>query len=74
MTSPGTESSYSRPLIVETLRARVISAMWEAGETWLGGKRKKRRNERVGPMAANPDNLDNNKEAGEEEQLYPGLK
>ena len=30
----------------------------------LGGKRKKRRKERVGPVALNPDNLETNKEAG----------
>ena len=30
----------------------------------LGGKRGKCRNERVGPVAANPDNLESNKEAG----------
>ena len=30
----------------------------------LGGERKKRRKERVGPVAANPDNLESNKEAG----------
>ena len=30
----------------------------------LGGKSKKRRKGRVGPVAANPDNLENNKEAG----------
>ena len=30
----------------------------------LGGKRKKCRKERVGPVAANPDNLESNKEAG----------
>ena len=30
----------------------------------LGGKREKCRNERVGPVAANPDNLESNKEAG----------
>ena len=35
----------------------------------LGGKRKKRRKERVGPVAANPDNLENNKEAGEEHKV-----
>ena len=34
----------------------------------LGGKRKKCRKERVGPVAANPDNLENNKEAGGGEQ------
>ena len=30
----------------------------------LGGKRKKCRKERVGPVAANPNNLESNKEAG----------
>ena len=30
----------------------------------LGGKRKKCRKERVSPVAANPDNLESNKEAG----------
>ena len=30
----------------------------------LGRKSKKRRKERVGPVAANPDNLQNNNEAG----------
>ena len=30
----------------------------------LGGKRKNRKKERVGPVAANPDNLEKNKEAG----------
>ena len=33
------------------------------GGDW-GGKRKKCRKERVGPVAANPDNLESNKEAG----------
>ena len=39
----------------------------------LGGKRKKRRKERVGPVAANPDNLENNKEAGGGAQGTQGL-
>ena len=30
----------------------------------LGGKRKTYRKERVGPVPANPDNLESNKEAG----------
>ena len=30
----------------------------------LGGKRKTCRKERFGPLAANPDNLENNKETG----------
>ena len=38
----------------------------------LGGKRKKCRKEKVGPVAADPDNLENNKEAGG--TRYPGLK
>ena len=32
---------------------------------YLGGKKEKRRKERVGPGAANPNDLRNNKEAGE---------
>ena len=35
----------------------------------LGGKRKTRRKERVDPVAANPDNLENNKEAGGEHKV-----
>ena len=38
-----------------------------------GGKRKKRRKEKVGPVAANLDNLENNKEAGGEAQGTQGL-
>ena len=40
----------------------------------LGGTRKKRRQERVGSVAANPDNLENSKEAGGVSTRYPGLK
>ena len=39
----------------------------------LGGKRKKRRNERVGSVAASPDNLENNKEAEGGAQGTQGL-
>ena len=39
----------------------------------LGGKRKIRRKERVGPVAVNPDNLENNKEAGGGAQGAQGL-
>ena len=46
----------------------VVNAMWETGETF-GGKRKKCRKERVGPVAANPDNLESNKEAGGEHKV-----
>ena len=38
----------------------------------LDGKRKKCRKERVGPVAANPDNLESNKEAGEGAQGTQG--
>ena len=41
--------------------------MGKGGE--LGGKRKKCRKERVGPVAATPDNLENNKEAGGEHKV-----
>ena len=47
--------------------------MWEKGETWLGGKRKERRKERVGSVPANPDNLENSKEAEGEAQGTQGL-
>ena len=39
----------------------------------FGGKREKRRKERVGPVAANPDNLEINKEAGGGAQGTQGL-
>ena len=39
----------------------------------LSGTRIKRRQERVGSVAANPDNLENSKEAGEVGTRYPGL-
>ena len=38
----------------------------------LGGKRKKWRKERVGPVAANPDNPESNKEAGGGSQSTKG--
>ena len=50
-----------------TTRTRIVDAMWEMGEIWV--KRKKnRRQESVGSAAANPDNLENIKEAGREAQ------
>ena len=39
----------------------------------LGGKLEKRRKERVGPVATNPDNQKSNKEAGAEAQGTQGL-
>ena len=38
----------------------------------LGGKRKKPRKERVGQVAANPENLENNMEAGGEAEGTQG--
>ena len=40
----------------------------------LSGKSKARRNERAGPVAASPDNLENSKEAGGGSTRYPGHK
>ena len=53
-------------------RTIIVDTTWETGED-LGGKRKKRTKERVGPVAANPDNLANNKEAGGGAQGTQGL-
>ena len=39
----------------------------------LGGKRKKRRQERVGSVGPDPDNLENRKESGREVQGTQGL-
>ena len=47
-------------------RTRGVDAMWETGK--LGGAEKKRRQEWVGSVAADPNNLENRKEAGEEAQ------
>ena len=44
-------------------RKIVVDAVRETGETWVE-RQKKCRNERVGSVAANPDNLESNKEAG----------
>ena len=49
-------------------RTKGVYAMWEKEETWLSGKRKKRRQESVGSVAVNPDYLENRKEAGGEHQ------
>ena len=48
------KSARNRKIYVDVVR--------ETGET--GGKRIKCRKERVGSVAANPDNLESNKEAG----------
>ena len=49
--------------------------MWETGETCME-REKKRRKERVGPVAANPDYQESNKEqgGGGGSIRYPGLK
>ena len=43
-------------------RKIVVDAKWETGETWVERK-KKCRKERIGPVAANSDNLESHKEA-----------
>ena len=48
-------------------RTRGVDTMWETDETWVE-RRKQRRQERVGSVAANPDNLENSKEAEGEAQ------
>ena len=50
-------------------RKIVVDAVRETGETRVGGKRKKCRKERVGSVAANPDNLESNKEAEGEHKV-----
>ena len=46
-------------------RKKALDAMWEMGETCVEReKHQPGRKERVGPVAANPDNLESNKEAG----------
>ena len=40
----------------------------------LGGKRKKCRKERVGPVAVNPDNRESRKETGGGSTIYSGIK
>ena len=48
----------------------LISCRHHVGnEGDLGGKREKRRKERVGPVASNPDNQRNNKKAGGEPKV-----
>ena len=54
-------------------RTGVVDAMWETWENWVE-REKKRRQERVGSVAANPDdNLENRKEAGGRSQGPQGL-
>ena len=46
--------------------------MWETGETWAErGKNVEKK--RIGPVAASPDNLKNNKDAGGGAQGTQGL-
>ena len=51
----------------------IVGAMWKTGETKVGEKRNKRRQESVGPVDANPDNLENSKEVGRKAQGTRGL-
>ena len=43
-------------------RSRLVDTMSETGETWV--EIGKSRREMVGPVASNPDNQENNNEAG----------
>ena len=52
---------------------RVVDAMWETGDTWLGGMHEQRRQERVGSVAADEDILEKSKKARRSTK-YPGLK
>ena len=52
-------------------RTRVVDVVRETER--LGWKKKKRRQKRVGSVAANPDNLENSKKAGREAQGTQGL-
>ena len=45
-------------------RTIVLDVKWEAGKTWVE-RRKNVEKKRVGPVAANPDNLESNKEEAE---------
>ena len=53
-------------------RTRNVDTMWETGNTWVE-REKKRIQERVDSVAANPDNLGNSKEAGGEVPGTQGL-
>ena len=61
-----------RPRSART-RTRVVDVMWEKRETWVE-RGKIYRKERVGSVAASPDNLENNKEAGGGSTRHQGLK
>ena len=45
-------------------RKIVVDAIWEAGETWVKRGKNVEIKGLVCPVAANPDNLESNKEAG----------
>ena len=57
----------------ETAQGNRCRRVLVTGETLLGRKRKTRRQETVGSVAANPDNLESNKEAGGGAQGTQGL-
>ena len=64
----GGRDAKNRKKPQNSCRCHVVNG----GDT--GGKRKKCRKERVGSAAANPDNLESNKEAGGGCTKYPGFK
>ena len=68
----GSGRAKERPRSART-RTRVVDAMWEKRETWVE-RGKNILKERVGSVAASPDNLENNKEAGGGSTRHQGLK
>ena len=54
-------------------RTRLVDAIWETGETWLERGKNVEKKGLVHPVAANSNNLENNKEAGGGGTRYPGL-
>ena len=51
-------------------RTRIVDAMWEMEVAWVRGTRKKRRQERVGSVATDSDNVKNRKKAGGEHKVH----
>ena len=54
-------------------RKRVVDTMWETGEIWVE-REKKRKQESVGSVAADPDVHENSKDAERKAQGTEGLR
>ena len=54
-------------------RTKVVDVTWETEEAWVERGKNECKQERVGSVAANPDNLENRKEAGGEAHGTHGL-